>query len=336
MLWIGDFDKMKEQLILILLLIGSILLDFLLGDPHGLWHPVMGMGWLIQKLEMIIRKIMGCGKWRERIGGFLLWILVGTITAGVSLWIWLLGKWIHPILGNVILVIYGYQVLAAKSLKTESMKVYDACIQSDLSQARKALSMIVGRDTAQLEEAEIVKATVETIAENTSDGVIAPLFYTCIFGPIGGMIYKAINTMDSMIGYRNETYRYFGTVAAKMDDLANFIPARLAAGCLLLASLPTKHATKQGWKIFLRDRYHHASPNSAQTESAMAGLLGIQLGGDAYYFGKLHQKETMGDYLREPQIEDMKRANRLMYGTTIVAAGIFLAVRLGVVYLFLR
>lgn len=336
MLWVGDFDKMTEQIMLIVLLVGSILLDFLLGDPHGLWHPVIGMGWLIQKLEKILRYMMGCGKWRERIGGLLLWILVCSMTAGISLGIWILGKWIHPILGNVILVIYGYQVLAAKSLKTESMKVYDACRYSDLSQARRALSMIVGRDTAQLEEAEIVKATVETIAENTSDGVIAPLFYSCIFGPIGGMIYKAINTMDSMIGYRNETYRYFGSVAAKMDDLANYIPARLSAGCLLLASIPSKSCTKNGWKIFLRDRYHHASPNSAQTESVMAGLLGIRLGGDAFYFGELHKKETMGDPLREPQTEDIKRANRLMYGTTIVAAGIFLAVRLGVVYLLFR
>ena len=172
---------MTEQIMLIVLLVGSILLDFLLGDPHGLWHPVIGMGWLIQKLEKILRYMMGCGKWRERIGGLLLWILVCSMTAGISLGIWILGKWIHPILGNVILVIYGYQVLAAKSLKTESMKVYDACRYSDLSQARRALSMIVGRDTAQLEEAEIVKATVETIAENTSDGVIAPLFYSCIF-----------------------------------------------------------------------------------------------------------------------------------------------------------
>ena len=324
---------MREQLIIIL--ISSILLDFLLGDPHGLWHPVIGMGWLIQKLEILLRKIIGFGKWRERIGGLLLWILVCIITVGSSIGIWLVGRWIHPVFGNLILVIFGYQVLAAKSLKTESMKVYGALRQS-LSLARSALSMIVGRDTAHLEEEEIVKATVETIAENTSDGVIAPLFYSCIFGPIGGMLYKAINTMDSMIGYRNEKYRYFGTVAAKMDDLVNFIPARIAAICMLIASIPTTYPTKQGWKIFVRDRYHHASPNSAQTESVMAGLLEIRLGGDAYYFGELHKKETMGDDLRKPQMEDIKKANRLMYGTTIVAAVIFLSIRLGVVYLLTR
>ena len=333
MLWIGDFAKMKEQLILILL--GSILLDFLIGDPHGLWHPVIGMGWLINKLENLLRIIMGRGKWRERIGGFLLWILVCTITVGISGGIWLVGKWIHPILGNLILVIFGYQVLAAKSLKTESMKVYGALRQS-LSMARGALSMIVGRDTDQLQEEEIVKATVETIAENTSDGVIAPLFYSCILGPIGGMLYKAMNTMDSMIGYRNEKYRYFGTVAAKMDDLVNFIPARIAAACMLIASIPTQYPTKKGWKIFVRDRYHHASPNSAQTESVMAGLLEIRLGGDAYYFGELHKKETMGDDLRKPELEDIKKANRLMYGTTVVAAFFFLSIRLGVVYLLTR
>lgn len=330
---------MKEQFLIII--VGSLLLDFLLGDPHGLWHPVMGIGWLIQQTEKILRKIFKPGKWKERVAGILLWFVVCGLTFGVSLGIWLLARRLHPVLGTLILILYGYQVLAAKSLKLESMKVYYALKmtvsqenQKDLNPARTALSMIVGRDTKNLTKTEIVKAAVETVAENTSDGVIAPLFYTCIFGPIGGMLYKAMNTMDSMIGYRTEKYQYFGTFAARMDDVVNWIPARLAAIFMLMVAIPTKYSVKKGWKIFLRDRYHHGSPNSAQTESVMAGLLGIQLGGDAYYFGELHKKQTMGDSLRDPIVEDIKQANRLMYGTTILAAFIFVLVRIGIILWF--
>lgn len=315
-----------------IIIAGSLLLDFILGDPHGWWHPVIGMGWLIQKIERILRKLIKKTKWQERMAGFILWIMVCVITGGVGFSLWWVGNWIHPMIGTILLLIMGYQVLAAKSLKTESMKVFLALVEGDeqnrLIKARQELSMIVGRDTQNLNENEIVKATVETIAENTSDGVIAPLFYLCIFGPIGGLIYKAINTMDSMVGYQNEKYRYFGTVAAKMDDVVNWIPARLAALCMFLVSIPTRLSTKRGWITFIKDRYHHASPNSAQTESLMAGLLEIQLGGDAYYFGELHKKETMGEAIREPETMDILRANHLMYGTTVCAGIIFLTVRI--------
>ena len=204
-------------------------------------------------------------------------------------------------------------MFAAKCLKTESMKVYDALAKNDIEGGRTAVSMIVGRDTASLTEEGIIKAAVETVAENSSDGVVAPLFYLILFGVPGMVCYKAINTMDSMVGYKNETYLYLGRAAAKLDDMANYIPARLSGLYLITASFLLGYDGKNAWKMFVRDRYNHASPNSAQTEAVCAGSLGVQLAGDASYFGKIVKKPTIGDALRPVEYEDIKRASGLLY-----------------------
>ena len=238
--------------------------------------------------------------------------------------------YLHPILGCVIETIMTYQILAAKCLRVESMKVYKALKTGTIEDARKAVSMIVGRDTEQLDEAGVTKAAVETVAENTSDGVIAPMLYLAIGGPILGMLYKAINTMDSMIGYKNERYLDFGRAAAKLDDIVNFIPSRISAWLMIFACpfLGNHFIASEGKRIYLRDRRKHASPNSAQTESVCAGALGIQLAGDASYFGKIVHKPTIGDGRRKVNPEDIPLANRLMYGATILCLLLCIALML--------
>lgn len=216
-----------------------------------------------------------------------------------------------------------YQILAARSLQKESDLVYLALRDKGIEAARKAVSMIVGRDTESLDEEGVTKAAVETVAENTSDGVIAPLCYMILGRAVLGFTYKSINTMDSMVGYKNEKYQYFGTAAAKLDDVVNYIPARISALLMIIAAFVTGMNGKNAWKIFLRDRYNHKSPNSAQTESVMAGALDIQLAGDAWYFGKLHKKPTIGDPIRTIEIEDIRRSHKLMFGTEILAILLF-------------
>lgn len=236
-----------------------------------------------------------------------------------------------------------WQMYAAKGLRKESMKVWTALRSQDVEGARYAVSMIVGRDTSVLDEKGILKAAVETVAENTSDGVIAPMFYMALAGPAGAYFYKSVNTMDSMIGYRSEKYEYFGKCAAKMDDALNFLPSRIS-GLLIVAAaafLPRERKTgfrgsgKNALRIFLRDRKKHASPNSAQTESACAGALGIQLAGPAVYFGILHEKPKIGDSLRTPEYDDIRRANRLMYAASCSAVGILLVIAAALTMIFI-
>lgn len=236
-----------------------------------------------------------------------------------------------------------WQMYAAKGLRKESMKVWTALRSQDVEGARYAVSMIVGRDTSVLDEKGILKAAVETVAENTSDGVIAPMFYMALAGPAGAYFYKSVNTMDSMIGYRSEKYEYFGKCAAKMDDALNFLPSRIS-GLLIVAAaafLPRERKTgfrgsgKNALRIFLRDRKKHASPNSAQTESACAGALGIQLAGPAVYLGILHEKPRIGDSLRAPEYDDIRRANRLMYAASCSAVGILLAIAAALTMIFI-
>lgn len=229
---------------------------------------------------------------------------------------------IHPLAPLAVKSIFCYQLLALKSLKTESMKVYKKLKKDDLEGARQAVSMIVGRDTQNLSEEGIVRAAVETIGENTSDGVIGPLFYMVLLGPLGGFFYKAVNTMDSMVGYKNDTYRYFGRTAAKLDDALNFIPSRLSAVLMIAAAFLLKLDYKGAYRIFKRDRFNHASPNSAQTEAVCAGALGVELGGDAWYFGALHKKKTIGDGKRGITCEDIRLANRLLYVTALSGIGL--------------
>ena len=205
------------------------------------------------------------------------------------------------------------QALAARGLVQESTNVYKELVKPDLPAARRAVSRIVGRDTAALTAEGVTKAAVETVAENASDGVIAPLFYMLLGGAPLALTYKAINTMDSMLGYKNEKYLYFGRIPAKLDDAANYLPSRLAALLWVAAAAFTRNDAKGAWKIWRRDRRRHASPNSAQTESACAGALGVQLAGPAYYFGQYYPKLTIGDALRPIEPEDILRANRMMY-----------------------
>ena len=241
---------------------------------------------------------------------------------------------IHPIVGCLVEAFLTYQILAAKCLRVESMKVYKALKTGSLKEARRAVSMIVGRDTANLSEEGVTCAAVETVAENASDGVIAPMLYLAIGGPVLGLVYKAINTMDSMIGYKNERYLDFGRAAAKLDDFVNYLPSRISARLMIFAChfLGSSFDAPEAERIYLRDRLKHASPNSAQTESVCAGALGIQLAGDASYFGKLVHKPTIGDAKRAIEPEDIRRANRLMYGAAILCLLICLIVMLLICY----
>lgn len=290
-------------------------LDLIFGDPHWMPHSICLIGNMISAGEKRIRSVFPKTDRGELIGGILLVILIVAVSTLVPLTIlWVAGK-IHIALRIGIEALMCYQILSVKSLKTESMKVYRELVKEDLAGARYMVSMIVGRDTANLNFEQITKATVETVAENTSDGTVAPLLFMAIGGAPLGFFYKAINTMDSMIGYKNDKYLYFGRYAAKLDDVVNYIPARISAFLMILASAFLKLDYRNAWRIFKRDRYNHTSPNSAQTESVCAGALGIQLAGDAYYFGKLYPKKTIGDALRPIAYDDIRQANRLLYGT---------------------
>ena len=315
-------------------MLAGFLMDLLLGDPYWLPHPIRLIGNWISFLE---KRLLGSKTEekhttpeQEKRRGMLLVLAVLSSTVFVTA-VLLLGAYrLHPYLGAVIESIMTYQILATKCLKVESMKVYQELKKGDIAASRKAVSMIVGRDAECLDETGVAKAAIETVAENTSDGVIAPMIFTAIGGPILGFFYKAVNTMDSMVGYKNEKYQYFGTAAAKFDDVVNYIPARLSACLMILASAITHMDWKNAKKIFLRDRYNHKSPNSAQTESVMAGALDVQLAGDAWYFGKLCKKPTIGDAIREIEPEDIRRTNRLMNRTAwiceILCLGILIAV----------
>ena len=298
-------------------------LDLLLGDPFGSFHPVVWIGKLISVLTGKLLKENDSSA-RKRLKGRIIVIIVIAISVLATGFCVILAYNINSILGIAVEAIITYQCLATKSLYTESMKVYYALKDTSLEAGRTAVSMIVGRDTAALDEAGVTKAAVETVAENTSDGVIAPLIYLAIGGPVLGICYKAINTMDSMIGYKNDKYMDFGRAATKLDDVVNFVPARISAVLMIIATLflGKKYNTVNAIYIFKRDRFNHPSPNSAQTESVCAGALGIQLAGPASYFGKLKEKPYIGDMLRKIEVEDIKRANLLMTCTSILCASI--------------
>lgn len=316
--------------ILCVCLIGMIL-DWIFGDPVWLYHPVRMIGKWISFLEKILRKFAGDQEANEKkllIAGGILWILVILASAAVPMGILYLAEKISPCAAFVLECFWCYQLLAARSLGKESKKVYKKLMQDDLSGARLAVSMIVGRDTEQLTVEGVTKAAVETVAENTNDGVIAPLIYMLIGGPILGFVYKAVNTMDSMLGYKNEKYLYFGRVAAKMDDVAGFIPARISALLMILASCLLGMDGKNALWIWKRDRRKHASPNAAQTEAVCAGALQVQLAGDAWYFGKKHEKDTIGDPIRNIEPKDILRSEKLMIGTEVLTFLLFGGIRL--------
>ena len=297
----------------------GFILDLIIGDPHWLPHPIRLIGSFIAKLEKKLNGKNLDNNIKLRNGKVLVFTVIAA-TLFVSCFILIASYLISPCFGLIIEAIMTYQILAAKCLKVESMKVYTSLVTEGLESGRKAVSMIVGRDTEVLDEKGVTKAAVETVAENTSDGVIAPMIYTAIGGPILGFMYKAINTMDSMVGYKNDKFLYFGRAAAKLDDAVNFIPSRISAYLMIFSAyLSGKDFDGyNAYRVFKRDRFNHASPNSAQTESVCAGALGIQLAGDAVYFGKLVKKPFIGDPIREVEYEDIKRANRLMYTATVL------------------
>ena len=293
--------------------VGGFVLDALFGDPAWLPHPVVFMGKAIARLEGFLRPRLPKTPRGEVLGGAIVafclpvgtLLFTGAVCRGAAR--------LHPLLGLAVQMFWCAQALAARGLVQESTNVYKELIKPDLPAARRAVSRIVGRDTAALTAEGVTKAAVETVAENASDGVIAPLFYMLLGGAPLALTYKAINTMDSMLGYKNERYLYFGRVPAKLDDAANYIPSRLAGLLWVAAAAFTGSSAKGAWKIWRRDRRRHASPNSAQTESACAGALGVQLAGPAYYFGQYYPKLTIGDALRPIEPEDILRANRMMY-----------------------
>ena len=314
-------------------LLAGFLLDLLLGDPSWLYHPVCIIGNAISFLEKKLRRLFPSTEAGERAAGLILVLLIVAGSGGAAFAILYIGFRIHEILGICLESFMCYQMLAVKSLKTESMKVYKQLAKGSLEGGRREVSMIVGRDTAALDEAGVTKATVETIAENTSDGILAPMFYMILGGPVLMYMYKGINTMDSMVGYKNDKYLNFGRYAAKLDDIVNYIPARLSGYLMILASWPAGYDWKNAAKIYKRDRHNHASPNSAQTESVMAGALDVQLAGDAWYFGKLLKKPTIGDPIRAVEIRDIPRANRLLYFTAVLGAVIFAGLHTALLFL---
>ena len=314
----------------ILALPAGFVLDLIFGDPRWLYHPVCLIGKLISLLEKGIRRIFPKSQKGELAGGCLEVLLVCGLCFLVPFGILhVLYGW-QPWLGFLLETFWCYQLLATKSLKTESMKVYDRLVNGTLEEARYAVSMIVGRDTNSLTAEGVTKAAVETVAENASDGIIAPMFYMAIGGAPFMFLYKGINTMDSMLGYKNDRYLYFGRCAAKLDDAANYIPSRVSGWLMVAGTLFVGLDTKNAAKIYRRDRRNHASPNSAQTEAAMAGALDVQLAGNAYYFGKLYEKPTIGDAIRKVEAEDIPRANRLLYSTSVLGMVVFFVLRLAV------
>ena len=308
------------------LLLGFVL-DLLVGDPHSIPHPVVGIGKLISALEKLLRRLCPKTESGEKLAGGILWCLVVLISTAVPIAILWGCHWVSPWLRLAAESIMCWQTLATKSLRDESMKVYAALETGDLERSRYAVSMIVGRDTQRLDEDGVTRAAVETVAENTSDGVVAPLLFLAIGGAPLGFFYKAVNTMDSMLGYVEPPYKNIGLVPAKMDDVMNFIPARLSALLMLAAGALLRLDVKNGWRIFRRDRFNHASPNSAQTESVCAGLLGLRLAGDAWYHGVLHKKPYIGDEVRSIRHEDIPLAGRLLYRTALLALLLFAGVK---------
>lgn len=304
----------------------GFLVDLLVGDPHGWPHLIRGFGFLIAALERVLYPMKN-----KRAGGTLLVVVVLLLSVGLPalllFFVWRVSPWLYIVIETV----FCWQILATKSLRDESRAVYAKLASGDLPGARKAVSMIVGRDTDALDAAGVTRAAVETVAENASDGVAAPLFYMLLGGAVLGCLYKAANTMDSMVGYKNERYLDFGRTAARLDDALNFIPARLCAWVMIFAAQLCGMDAGNALRIYRRDKRNHASPNSAHTEAAMAGALRVRLAGDAYYFGKLCKKPYIGDVQRPIEAADILRAHKLLYVTAYLLLMLALAFR-GILY----
>ncbi|MDF2673091.1 MAG: cobD2 [Clostridiales bacterium] len=304
----------------------AVIIDLILGDPHWLPHPVIFIGKLIKMIENKARVIAKSDKQLKCFGGVM--VIIVAITNFLVPLILLFLTWQVKPLFHIVNVIILWTTIAAKCLKDESMKVYFALKDKDISLARKFTSFIVGRDTKELDEEQLIRATVETVAENTSDGVIAPLFYSLLGGVPLAMMYKGINTMDSMVGYINEPYTHIGYYPAKTDDLFNYIPARITGFIMCITALFMRASVFNSLKTMIRDRKNHKSPNCAYPEAAVAAILGVQLGGNNVYFGKVVEKPTIGDKHRELNKEDIVSANKIMFITEFL----FLAVTVILIY----
>ena len=307
--------------------LGGFVLDCLFGDPAWLPHPVVYMGKAISALEKRLRARLPKTPQGELLGGAIVAFCLPVGTFLLTSLVCLGAARISPWLGLAVQMFWCGQALAAKGLAQESTNVYRELVKPDLPAARRAVSRIVGRDTQALTAEGVTKAAVETVAENASDGVIAPLLYMLLGGAPLALTYKAINTMDSMVGYKNTQYLYFGRAAAKLDDIANYLPSRFAALLWVAAAALTGNDARNAWRIWRRDRRNHASPNSAQTESACAGALNVQLAGPAYYFGEYYPKPTIGDAVRPIEPEDIRRADRMMYAESLLALALGLLIR---------
>lgn len=321
-----------------MLILGSAVcgffLDLLLGDPTWMPHPVVLMGRIISAAENFLRFRLPATSRGELLGGIILAAALPVVTLTVSGGVCLLAWRVHPVLTFAVQTIWCWQALAVKGLAEESTRVY-VCLKKDqLPAARRAVGRIVGRDTESLDAVGVVKAAVETIAENFSDGVAAPMLYMFLGGAPLALTYKSINTMDSMVGYKNARYLWFGRGAAKLDDAANYLPSRIAAWLWIIAAALMGQDGRGAVRIWHRDARNHASPNSAQTESACAGALGIQLAGPAWYFGQRYEKPTIGDALRPVEATDILRTNRMLYAAAILALAVFAVLR-GLVILWI-
>ncbi len=302
----------------------GFLLDLIIGDPNNPLHPVRGIGYLTKRLEMIFRKIF---KKQLKLAGLITWILTIAITFAVTLVISVISKKINIYFGIIVEGILIYFCISSKALVVEGYKVLRFLLKDDIAGARKQLSFIVGRDTENLDKEGIIRAVVETIAENMADGVIAPLFYAGIFGAPLAFAYKAVNTMDSMFGYKNDEYMEFGYFPAKLDDIFNYIPARITGILIVISAAILRYNYKNSCKVYKRDRYNHTSPNSAHPEAAMAGALGVQLGGANYYFGKLVEKPTIGDKIEEININHVSKTSKVLYLSSFICFVLILLVR---------
>jgi len=309
----------------------GFILDLIIGDPNNPVHPVRGIGYVASKLETIFRSIL---KKHLKFAGLMVWLFTVTLTFMITFGIVNVAKKFNIYFGIIIEGILIYFCISSKGLVVEGYKVIKFLSTNDLDGARKQLSFIVGRDTASLNTQEIIKAVVETIAENMADGVIAPLFYAGIFGAPLAFAYKAVNTLDSMFGYKNDKYIEFGYFPAKLDDVFNYIPARITGLLIVLASALLRYNYKNSLKIYKRDRYNHTSPNSAHPEAAIAGALGVQLGGANYYFGKLVEKPTIGDVLKAIDIKDVNKTAKVLYLTSFIGFVLALSFRELIVMLF--
>lgn len=305
---------------LLSLYIGYII-DLIIGDPYSFPHPVKYIGKLIKVVENFVRKTAKTDK-GLKIGGFFLWFVTVGTTFAVTYLVMRLARFntvVYVIINSIVI----YTTLATKCLKDEAKKIYEVLKTGDLQKSRTQLSYIVGRDTANLDEKEIIRATVETVAENTVDGLIAPLFYAFIGGAPLAMAYKAINTLDSTVGYKNEKYLHIGFASAKIDDIANYIPSRISVILFTIGNFFLGNDYKNCFKIAIRDRKNHKSPNCAFSEGAVAGALGIQLGGTNVYFGEVVYKPTIGDKTREIEVEDIARTNKILYATSLTSMLVF-------------